>query len=466
MDLPTARRRLLFAPFAAAAGRLLAAPATGEVAPQAACRAPARRRFGEMLGLGVKFAQGQPERDLELLLDLRVRWIRDAVHWGQIEPVRDRLGDFTPAFRRQLDFYRRHDIGVVALLTLQNARAYQGATPASAHDPAAFGRFARHVAALLRAAGVRFVLEIGNEPHSASLAKALGGAWNGRPPSPWVDHYVRMVHAAVDAVKGWDASIRLLSDDDMWVLHYWFLKAGLPRALDGFAVHPYTPGPPERAAVDHDTEWTRPFTVVDPDRSFTSAVRRLREQGRAALACTPEIWLTEWGWAVGGPEVRHAVPEATAAAYLPRAFVLAAAAGVEVLCWFSAHDAVDGPMGLLMQGGARRATYQAFHTMSAQLHDHVLVRHAAGASTPSAGLQAYVFEGPRGARLVAWSVDGRERRLPWRTGAATAPGVDTLGRPLALLDDPQPAVAIAAAPLYLDLDAADADIDARLAAAA
>ena len=459
MSLHTTRRTLLLAALATAARQ---APA----ASVAACPAARRRPFGEMVGLGVKFSQGQPERDLEMLLDLRVRWVRDAVHWPQIEPARDRLTGFSAALRRQLDFYRRHDIGLVALLTLGNRSAYPGEAPAAPYDPAAFGRYARHIAQLLRDAGVRFVLEIGNEPHNSPFAKALGGAWNGRAPSPWVDHYVRMVHAAVAAVKDYDASIRLLTDDDMWVLHYWFLQAGLPRALDGFALHPYTPGPPERTAVAHDTDWTRPFSVVDPDRSFASAVRRLREQGRAQLDCPPEIWLTEWGWAVGGAEVPHAVPEATAVAYLPRAFVLAAAAGVEVLCWFSAHDAVDGPMGLLRHGGARRDTYQAFRTLTAQLHDHVLARQAAGATTPTGGLQAFVFDGPRGSRLVAWSADGRVRRLPWTGGAATAPGVDALGRPVQLLNDPQPAVAIEAAPVYLTLTPADADIDARLAAAA
>lgn len=454
---------------------LLAAPCAGLLAPvavpawSATCReADPRRTFGDMVGLGIKFSQGQPLDQLEMLLDLRVRWIREAVHWPRIEPSAGRYADFDAGWQRQLAFYRRHDIGVVALLTLGNPRAYPGAG-AAPYDAQAFGRFAAQVARMLRAAGVRFVLEIGNEPHSSTFAKVLGGAWNGRAPSPWVDHYVRMVQAAVGAVKAVDPSIRLLSDDDMWVLHYWFLKAGLPRALDGFAVHPYTPGPPERTAVAHDTDWTRPFTVVDPDRSFASAVRRLRDEGRARLDCAPEIWLTEWGWAVGGAEVQHAVPEATAAAYLPRAFVLAAAAGVEALCWFSAHDSVDGPMGLVRHDGTRRDTYRAFRTLTGQLHDHHLVRHAAGRATPATGLQAFVFEGPAGtrsSRLVAWSADGRARRLPWRVGAEAASGVDALGRTVTLLNEPGPAVAIDAAPVYLDLTPADADIDARLAAAA
>jgi hypothetical protein len=269
----------------------------------------------------------------------------------------------------------------------------------------------------------------------------------------------------VRTVKQFDPSIRLLTDDDLWVVHYWYLQAGLPRALDGFAVHPYTPGPPERTAVAHDTDWTRPFSVVDRDRSFGSAVRRLREQARGRLDCTPSIWVTEWGWAVGPGSVAHAVSDATLVAYLPRAFVVAAAAGVEVLCWFSAQDSVDGPMGLTRNDGSRRDSYHALRTLAMQLGEHTLLRQAAGAATPTTGLQAFVFAAPSGRRLVAWSADGQARRLPWSGGAAR-PGVDALGKPVVLQDGPTPSVAIGPAPIYLDLTPSDVDLDARLASAA
>jgi hypothetical protein len=434
-----------------------AAPALG-----ASCREAAARRFGDMLGLGVKFSQGQPVSALEMLVDLRVRWVRDAVHWSQVEPVAGHYAGFTPAFRQQLAFYRRHDIGLVALLTLGNDVAYPG-PGAAPYAPEAFGRFALQVARLLGEAGVRFVLEVGNEPHNSPMPKALGGAWNGLPPSPWVQHYVRMVRAAVEQVKAFDASIKLLSDDDMWVLHYHFLEAGLPPSLDGFAIHPYTPGPPETTAVAHDTDWVRPYTVVDADRSFGSAVRRLRAQGRAKLDCAPEIWITEWGWPVGGREVRNGVSDETLAAYLPRAYILAAAAGAEVLCWFSANDAVDGPMGLTRNDGGRRDSYRAFKTLSTQLGDHRLLRQVAGAQSPT-GLQAFDFEGPQGLQRVVWSADGRSRQWRWPQGLSPHRVVDALGGVVSLRG--AASLAVAAAPLYVQADWSDADLDASLAAAA
>lgn len=459
-----ARRRsvvsaLLGLPFSVGAcnGGTDAAPPAAPLGASAAAPA-ATRLFGDIVGLGVKFSQGQPVSDLPMLVDLKVRWVRDALHWNAIEPAAGRYADFSASFKQQLEFYRANDIGLVALLTLDNSRAYPG-DAATSHDPRAFGRFAVQAARMLRAAGVRYVLEIGNEPHNSELSKAFGGTWNGAPPSPWLTHYVRMVHEAVAQVKEFDPSVRLLSDDDMWVLHYRFLEAGLPPALDGFAIHPYTPGPPEQTAVAHDTDWTRPFSVVDPDRSFASAVRRLRAQGRAKLNNEPSIWITEWGWPVGGSEVKGSVPDATLVAYLPRAFIVAAAAGVEVLCWFSAHDSVDGPMGLLRRDGVRRDSYRAFKALTGQLSDHRLLRQAG-----SNGLQVFVFVGPQGRKLAAWSSDGKARQLPWPAATASVSVVDALGQGVA--PNGSKSTAISAAPVYLQANWSDADLNASIAAAA
>lgn len=452
----TRRRTLLLTPLAA----LFGVPA--EAATAAACPATSARPLRELLGLGVKFSQGQPLSDLPMLVDLQVGWVRDALHWHELEPAPGRYAAFSASLQRQLDFYRRNDIGFVALLTLDNPRAYPG-DAATSHEPRAFGRFAVHVARMLRDAGVRFVLEIGNEPHNSELGRAFGGSWNGKPPAPWLQHYVSMVREAVAQVKAFDPTIRLLSDDDMWVLHYRFLEAGLPAALDGFAIHPYTPGAPERTAVAHDTDWTRPFSVVDPDRSFASAVRRLRAAGAAKLACAPQIWITEWGWPVndrdGGKDVRGSVPGETLVAYLPRAFIVAAAAGVDVMCWFSAHDSVDGPMGLVRGDGTLRDSYRAFKTLGSELGDHLLTRQAANSA-----LQAYVFDGPQGRKLVAWSADGKPRQLPW-PGRAAPRVVDALGRSVPASGGAG-SISIGAAPVYVQADGSDADLDASLAAAA
>ncbi|MGE5786743.1 MAG: hypothetical protein ACM3ZE_19270, partial [Myxococcales bacterium] len=279
--------------------------------------------------MNVKFTQGQPLTDLPMLSELGVRWVRDTVDWATIEPKPEQFKPFPPDFVRRLVFYKSQGIGVVFFLAYENNVAYPatGADPFRPINPAAFGRYAVEVAKQLSASGVRFVLEIWNEPHNFVIRPMLSGGWNGKPPAPWLEHYVKMTREVVHRVKAFDPAIELLTDDDMWIIHYWYLEQGLPPELDGFAFHPYTLASPERAAVDHDTDWVRPFTVVDADGSFHSAVRRLRAHGRNKLGKTPQMWVTEWGWPIGQLSPSGLVTEDLLANWLPRAYVVAAAAG-------------------------------------------------------------------------------------------------------------------------------------------
>jgi hypothetical protein len=432
----------------------------------AALAQPKDRPFGETLGLGVKFAQGQPLSELPTLDELRVRWVRDLIVWPDIEPQPGSYVAFSSSLKQRLDYYRDHNIGLVALITLSNSKSYP-ATSTDATRPfnaEAFANFAVQVAKMLKAQGVRFVIELGNEPHNSSMYKLLGGQWNGKPSSPWLDQYVRMVNAAVTAVKSYDSSVRLLSQDDMWVLHYWFLEGGLPAKLDGFSVHPYVPGIPERAAIAQDTDWVKPFVAVDADRSFTSAVRRLREQGAAKFQRAPEMWITEWGWPVGTDTKQ--VSEETLAGYLPRAFILAAMSGVEAMTWFSAQDTVDGPMGLSDNNLKRRQSYTAFRVMAQRLGPQKLLRQITGAGALTSGPQGYLFQQPDASSrtLVLWNVDATARWLPLPSGESGDGAVDALGRAVTVstLGSGQRALRFDAMPIYVPGAWSDAAIGAAV----
>ena len=414
--------------------------------------------LGDIVGLNVKFSQGQPMRDLPELKDLGVRWVRDGVSWSEFEPQPGHYpAAFTGDFAARLAYYKANNIGVVFLLAYGNPSAYPD-TPQQPHrqyDADAYGRYAAAVAKLLKASGVRFVLEIWNEPHN-TLAPAFGGTWNGKPPAPWLDHYVEMVDAAVADVKTVDPKITLLDCDDMWVVHYWLLEKGLPAALDGFAFHPYA-ALPERAAVDQNTDWVKPFIAVDADGSFMSAVRRLRDAGQRKLGHTPQMWATEWGWETGGKSPSGPLTEDTIAAYLPRAFILADAAGVSALCWFSAEDSVDGPMGLEDNAGVKRKQYAAFRTLTRQLGAWTLVRQVSGADHPTSGIQAYLFRGPSGFKLAAWDIDGPAPAvIAGKSGNLHA--VDDLGSPRMPIAARRGAVAFLLGPVPLYVSGVSADV--------
>jgi len=330
-----------------------------------------QRLFGDSMCLGVKFSQGQPVQDLEMLKTLGVKWVREEIAWSSIEPRKGTYNPLPESLKARLNFYKANNIGVIFIMAYENGVAYPNSAeaPNDFVNPVAFGRYAAYMARQLKDAGVKFAVELWNEPHNSAFAKKehFGGNWQGAPPSPWVDHYVKMVAEAVKRVKAVDVNIPVMTDDDMWVVHYHFLEKGLPSALDGFAVHPYVNGPPEITAVAHDTDWTRPYQVVDQDRSFESAVRRLKEQGEKKLGKTPKIWITEWGYAVGGNSTTGPLSESKIALYLPRAFILSASAGAETMCWFSSMDGPDGPMGLKTNDGRYRPAFDAYVKLSETL---------------------------------------------------------------------------------------------------
>jgi hypothetical protein len=324
------------------------------------------KRFENNLCVQVKFFQGQPLSDLPMLKKLGVKWVRDEDQWHLIEQKAGVYAPLSASLQTRLAYYKANDIGVIFIVGGENPVAYPNSkeNPYNFVNAEAYGNYVAYMAKQLKASGVRFVLELWNEPHNRLFAQKehLGGVWHGGPPSPWVDQYVKMVGEAVRRVKAIDPSIRLITDDDMWIVHYFFLDKGLPKDLDGFAVHPYTGGrPPEITAVEYQSDWTKPYHVVDQDQSFASAVRRLVEHGQLKMGKKPSIWATEWGWRVGEKSPDGlVVSEAEIAAYLPRAFILATASGVEATCWFSAQDAVDGPMGLKTNDGRLRPAFDAF----------------------------------------------------------------------------------------------------------
>ncbi|MDB5326823.1 MAG: hypothetical protein JWM57_2392 [Phycisphaerales bacterium] len=366
------------------------------------------RLFASRVGVNVKFSQGEPERDLFLLKDLGVRWVRDNVAWPDIEPDAGKYVGFPRAFANRLAFYKSNNIGVVFGLWYNNAVAYPPtpADPAFDRNPAAYGRYAAEVARLLKASGVRFVIELYNEPHNTM--KDLGGKWNGEPPCPWLDQYVAMVNSAVKEVKAVDTTIKLIAGDDMWVLLYRFFEKGLPLELDGLGVHPYVKSWPEFSATEPDTTWTQPVVTVDADRSLTSAIRRLRVAGCSSLGGhNPAIWITEWGWPIGEPIHDRPMTEELLAGLIPRAYLTAADAGVEALLWFSLQDSVDGPMGLTANDGKKRLSYTALKTMVDQLGQTTTIQHVEGADHPTSGLQIYRLAGDGVAPVWAmWNIDG------------------------------------------------------------
>ena len=278
---------------------------------------------------------------------------------------------FSPAFRERLAFYKQHGIGIVYGLFYGNRVAYPptAENPDRPWDPEAYGRYAVAVTRMLKESGVRFAISLWNEPHNFELGRHFGGAWNGVPPCSWLDHYVKMVHAAVKAIKAVDPSVIVMTDEDVIPNHYYFIKAGLPRELDAFSLHyPSGPKTPDISSFLNDAPYVRPLVVVDQDKSLRSLFRRLREAGKASMGHEPQLWILEWGAPENADvtvnvQQHRGVTEDDVAVMLPRAFIVAETEGVQVVTWFSSYDGPDGPFGLQANNQRRRLAFFSYKTI-------------------------------------------------------------------------------------------------------
>ncbi len=364
--------------------------------------------FGEMVGVVVHFNQGET---LDHLLDLKalgVKWVRDEQSWSHVELVK---GKYTwPENRiKRMNFYRENEIKVIFPLTYSaNLNAY----PNAPYDPVGFGAYAVAAAKYHQQFGIDVVLEIFNEPHNFGLMNHFGGPWQGSANCPWIDHYIKMANQAIIQTKAYDPNIKLITNEDVWTNHYWYLEGKLDKRLDGFAIHPYILGEgssgPEIAHFGQDPNgWMKEWTIIDQDRSNRSLMRRLRAQYARKIGRPLDMYITEWGYPLnqfkGSP---WEVTEELAAAFLPRVYIIGVAAGARVVCWHCSQDMGDGPFGLIGNNQEKRKTYYALKTMIEELKNYQLVKQISGLNMTTTGIQAYLFKGQEGYQLVAWNIEG------------------------------------------------------------
>lgn len=423
--------------------------------------APGAQPFRSSFGVVTKFTQGQPQQQLGMLADLKVAWVRDFVHWAQMEPKAGEYADWPKAYARRLAYYKQNDIGVIYVLAYANGKAYPNTkhNPHASIDPEALGRYATHVAKALRAQGLRFAIEVWNEPHNFQIMKMVGGHWNGAPPSPWVAHYIKMLNQVQRSVAEVDPNIPVLSSEDVWVNHYRFAESkALTKSFRHIGLHPYTDkssSGPEVAAPKPLLSWAKPFTLVDEDRSFQSAVDRLRAFTQQSTGTRPEVWITEWGWRIGTGLPKGRVTAEDVAAFLPRAFIVAHAAGTQVLCWFSTFDAADGPYGLISNSGEHRPAYAAYKTMADQIGDaHYLGKISRNPSRVS-GLQAYLFKTATHRVAVLWSASDEDLRVTLPQGWVIQKITTNNGAELPAPKRSLPTVQAGQAPVYIEFDASE-----------
>ena len=269
----------------------------------------------------------------------------------------------------------------------------------------------------------------------------------------------KMANEAIKQTKAYDSKIKLITDEDVWTNHYWYLAGNLDKRLDGFAIHPYTfhghtPGP-EKAHFGQGTEgWMKGWTIIDGDRSMRSLMRRLRAEYLEKIGRPMEMYITEWGHPVGGKGYKKGekMTEDDIAAYLPRAYMSGVAAGARVVCWHVSQDMGDGPMGLIRNDQTKRKSYYALKTMVEQLGEYRMIKQLSGMENTTKGVQAYLFEGDAGYKLVAWNIDGPVEVFFESASSAPLRVYNNFDKPVGFrfAKDGPPILSLGKAPIYIE----------------
>lgn len=195
----------------------------------------------------------EDRRELDLLRELGADVVRIDVSWPYVEPRRGRRD---PTYLGRLDRYVEAAAarGLLVLPVLIDTPCWAARRPAGCRTPADDRSlsspprdprdFARHAAFIATRYGDRLAaVELYNEPNLPS-----GRFWRSDEPAA---EYARMLHVAVPEIARAAPGVPVLAGAvTLFDLEFVrdLVAAGLPPALDGFSVHPYTGvGPPEDA---------------------------------------------------------------------------------------------------------------------------------------------------------------------------------------------------------------------------
>ncbi|MDM0045849.1 hypothetical protein QTH91_15280 [Variovorax dokdonensis] len=240
--------------------------------------------------------------------------------------------------------------------------------------------------------------------------------WN-EPPNFTKDtspaSYGKVVAAAYDAAKAADPSVQLGLAAKSNHVNYLAeaIAAGAADKFDFVTLHPY------ETAELLPQGWEGQFMSIVP------RVRQMLEVMNPAKASVP-LWFTEIGISAAPPAERGLGPQGQADALI-KIYTMAFAQGVARLYWFEPRDSEGLQMGLTTADGTRRPAWSAMRGLKAALG---ATPRYVGWTQPDNAWYGFVFRGPQGVVLSAWSRAGESTTLRLgsevrvvnpRTGAST-----------------------------------------------
>lgn len=257
--------------------------------------------------------------------------------------------------------------------------------------------------------------------------------WN-EPPNFTADQspvsYAKVVAVAFHAAKAVDPTVQIglaaKSNHVNWLAES--IAAGAAGKFDFVTLHPY-----EMASLLPQS-WEGQFMAIVP------RVRKMLQDKEPAKAAVP-VWFTEIGFSAASPAAGANGPQLQSDS-LTKIYTMAFAQGVVRTYWFDPSDSEGLTMGLTTADGTKRPAWHALRSLTTYLGARP---RYAGWTQPGNAYYGFVFTGPQGVVLSAWSRPGQSAVLALasdttvvdpRTGATTTARTHTLTDAPAILVAP------------------------------
>jgi hypothetical protein len=238
-----------------------------------------------------------------------------------------------------------------------------------------------------------------NDIHVWEVYNEFNGSFSTSADKP--KDYADLVAAAYGAAKAADPAARVGISCANFDLGFFdgALKAGAAGKFDFVCVHPY------------ENLGSLATGGEDGFLSMAGSMRKLLADNHQR----PDIglWITEFG--LQSTVAPDPAKDALQAEILVKGYLLALAQGFERVCWFEARGPSYGhgtDFGVIRQDWTLRPSYQALSTMTGLLGPTPTYR---GWLNLQDGGYGFIFQGPSGAVLVAWSSKDPKRSLTFTT---------------------------------------------------
>jgi len=304
--------------------------------------------FGMGIYPSVRTSGGETIRAAELARDAGIRWTRDEISWGRLQPTR---GEWRwDQFDHAIDTMRAHGVATLGLLAYAAPWATTARTPDGKPDVVSLPDLAawkEYVGAVVERYRDRVhAWQMWNEPNGT-------GFWH---PKPDAKEYARLFLAGAQAAKAADPTCWIagsaISMMDLAYIRALFDEGGWEKT-DIITIHPYRyPHTPEGAdllgELLHLAELSADYGGVKP------------------------IWMTEFGYpAFTGP---GGCTDWWSAVMLMRTYLVSWASGiVGKVFWYDFRDDGDDPgysearFGIIRRDWTPKMAYEAFRTMTTSL---------------------------------------------------------------------------------------------------